>query len=194
MKEKGLVFGQKCVASLAKYDQNMQLLKTYQCSFIEDLNVYSATLPKSGMIVNGRLSEQTMLVHGTEEKEFGLWRTPDAHLGMRGAKSKEGYEDSLKNGTHAINLLDQVKHNFEPKFLPTPTTQETEHPLAELTKTGRRKAKNGKTSHSLNLADTIVIDKEGGRQNTTGQLNPTWVEWLMGFPTGWTDLKDSETQ
>ena len=21
-----------------------------------------------------------------------------------------------------------------------------------------------------------------------GQLNPTWVEWLMGFPVGWTDL------
>jgi DNA (cytosine-5)-methyltransferase 1 len=21
-----------------------------------------------------------------------------------------------------------------------------------------------------------------------GQLNPTWVEWLMGYPTGWTDL------
>lgn len=27
-----------------------------------------------------------------------------------------------------------------------------------------------------------------------GQLNPMWVEWLMGFPIGWTDLKDSETQ
>jgi hypothetical protein len=26
-----------------------------------------------------------------------------------------------------------------------------------------------------------------------GKLNPTWVEWLMGFPTEWTDLKDSET-
>ena len=26
-----------------------------------------------------------------------------------------------------------------------------------------------------------------------GQLNPTWVEWLMGFPLGWTDLEDSET-
>jgi len=26
-----------------------------------------------------------------------------------------------------------------------------------------------------------------------GQLNPMWVEWLMGFPTGWTDLKHSET-
>jgi DNA (cytosine-5)-methyltransferase 1 len=20
-----------------------------------------------------------------------------------------------------------------------------------------------------------------------GQLNPTWVEWLMGYPSGWTD-------
>ena len=27
-----------------------------------------------------------------------------------------------------------------------------------------------------------------------GQLNPTWVEWLMGFPLGWTDLNASETQ
>ena len=26
-----------------------------------------------------------------------------------------------------------------------------------------------------------------------GQLNPTWVEWLMGFPLGWTDLGDSAT-
>lgn len=26
-----------------------------------------------------------------------------------------------------------------------------------------------------------------------GALNPTWVEWLMGFPLGWTDLKPSET-
>jgi hypothetical protein len=22
-----------------------------------------------------------------------------------------------------------------------------------------------------------------------GKLNPTWVEWLMGFPLGWTDLE-----
>jgi hypothetical protein len=27
----------------------------------------------------------------------------------------------------------------------------------------------------------------------SGQLNPTWVEWLMGFPLGWTDLGASET-
>jgi DNA (cytosine-5)-methyltransferase 1 len=26
-----------------------------------------------------------------------------------------------------------------------------------------------------------------------GQLNPEWVEWLMGFPLGWTDLEPSAT-
>ena len=26
-----------------------------------------------------------------------------------------------------------------------------------------------------------------------GRLNPTWVEWLMGWPLGWTDLKPLET-
>lgn len=26
-----------------------------------------------------------------------------------------------------------------------------------------------------------------------GQLNPMWVEWLMGFPIGWTELSASET-
>ena len=32
------------------------------------------------------------------------------------------------------------------------------------------------------------------REGVRGQLNPTWVEWLMGFPLGWTDLKVSVTQ
>ena len=32
--------------------------------------------------------------------------------------------------------------------------------------------------------------KMAGHKN--GKLNPTWVEWLMGFEPGWTDLKPSE--
>jgi len=36
---------------------------------------------------------------------------------------------------------------------------------------------------------------QGGTALSTkigGQLNPTWVEWLMGWPLGWTDLKPLE--
>jgi site-specific DNA-cytosine methylase len=131
-------------------------------------------------------------------------------------------------------------------LLPTPTGQEVEHPEAELTETNRRKSKTGKTSHSLNLTDTInqkllptpreaasrgdctrdrgkgnledVIAqnliptpasrdykgarttealKEAGRDENnslpdffsqtgkTSQLNPLFVEEMMGYPTGW---------
>jgi hypothetical protein len=39
--------------------------------------------------------------------------------------------------------------------------------------------------------------KKGGCRNLAqevgGQLNPQWVEWLMGLPIGWTDLGHSET-
>ena len=36
-------------------------------------------------------------------------------------------------------------------------------------------------------------EKRGMTAGNGGKLNPTWVEWLMGFPLGWTDLEDSET-
>ena len=28
------------------------------------------------------------------------------------------------------------------------------------------------------------------KERISGQLNPQWVEWLMGFPDAWTDLED----
>lgn len=39
-----------------------------------------------------------------------------------------------------------------------------------------------------------AIERGGTKSNTyaaptvAGQLNPDWVEWLMGWPIGWTDL------
>ena len=35
---------------------------------------------------------------------------------------------------------------------------------------------------------TVIVNKAGGRSVCTGHLNPDWVEWLMGVPTGWTEL------
>ena len=35
-----------------------------------------------------------------------------------------------------------------------------------------------------------VIGRRMKSQDPGGKMNPTWVEWLMGFPLEWTDLKD----
>jgi len=40
------------------------------------------------------------------------------------------------------------------------------------------------------VGDLSNVPENGllGRQ-VGGSLNPTWVEWLMGFPLGWTDCE-----
>jgi len=54
----------------------------------------------------------------------------------------------------------------------------------------------GSTGHREMLqtkVDEGVITAEEKHRMThgnNGHLNPTWVEWLMGFPPGWTDLED----
>jgi hypothetical protein len=43
---------------------------------------------------------------------------------------------------------------------------------------------------------SVVWTKTGGAENpqmSPAQLHATWVEWLMGWPLGWTDLKPLET-
>lgn len=51
----------------------------------------------------------------------------------------------------------------------------------------QRRRDSGRT---INLEE-VVIERQAER--ITGALNPTWVEWLMGFPSEWTALKPSET-
>jgi len=52
--------------------------------------------------------------------------------------------------------------------------------------------KNRQKLSSRNKAnlEEVIAGKCG---KATGQLNPAWVEWLMGYPIGWTDLKDWAT-
>jgi DNA (cytosine-5)-methyltransferase 1 len=53
----------------------------------------------------------------------------------------------------------------------------------------------------ISVTETLVQEEVPGRRNqrtaadsSTGQLNPMWVEWLMGYPTGWTELSPSVTR
>lgn len=50
---------------------------------------------------------------------------------------------------------------------------------------------NGK--HQLTLAREVAREeKAAGRHIPHGTLNPPWVEWLMGWPIGWTDFAPLE--
>jgi len=56
-------------------------------------------------------------------------------------------------------------------------------------KRGPRSAENLATKkHQISLVTAVKHSPTTDHQNG-GQLNPTWVEWLMGWPLGWTDLK-----
>ena len=169
-------YGLTSYEPLASYDPDTRSWKMYAVTSLWEEQPLLETLPKSGMTVNGNLFQLPVLVPHIDVNESSFW--------------------------------------------PTPTTQEIEHPKADITPTGRRLSKDGKTSHSLNLADSVKLwptptarDGKGASGHkkesrrladltyrarivdgvTTGSLNPTWVEWLMGFPLGWTDLEDSET-
>jgi len=49
--------------------------------------------------------------------------------------------------------------------------------------------RSGKASPETMAKNSRPLSEQIG-----GSLNPTWVEWLMGFPLGWTALEPSETQ
>lgn len=66
------------------------------------------------------------------------------------------------------------------KMMPTPTAADHRDRGGPSDKCIQRRREIGK---SVELSMTV-----------DGPLNPMWVEWLMGFPMGWTDLKPSETQ
>ena len=65
-------------------------------------------------------------------------------------------------------------------FYPTPSAHE-----ARLGYQDRSNPLKKGTQQSLT---TVVVNKAGGRKKCSGHLNPDWVEWLMGVPTGWTGL------
>jgi hypothetical protein len=51
----------------------------------------------------------------------------------------------------------------------------------------------GTGSWDLLKKNTTIEEARAMGAGNGGKLNPEWVEWLMGWPLGWTDLKPLET-
>ena len=170
LQETDRVCGNTWPGLLARYDLNSHSWRTVQCSLLEDLNESLQTLPKWGMTVGGELYLLPKLVQTTDENEFGLsekWSTPIAGLSKHSA-SPEYWNNRILKGRQTDTHMEVVKRMWG-----TPKAQDSRHALRD----------RGKG----NLGEQVSGLHNGGH------LNPTWTEWLMGWPLGWTDLKPLET-
>ena len=187
---------------LAYYSPLTSSWKTYQHSPLGAYPLLLERLPRSGMTRNGKLYRLHRSVPRTLESDSSLLPTPTASRygtnqgGAAGRSGKVRYSlDAMARhdkwptpqardwkDAHAGSSVAQPHGNHSPSLpravameamglWPTPTASDgTGGPGSS----GRQGGKNLRTAVQ--------------HRPTTGPLNPTWVEWLMGFPLGWTDL------
>ena len=156
------VCGEKWQGSFAKYDPNTHSLRTHQCSLLEDLTESCQTLPAWGLMRDGECWEQPTLALRIRGTESGLWLTPTCNMVSGGPNHNS---PQVLAGKHGINLAGAVMK------WPTPTAHN---------------AKETNAPSEAKRNEPTLASRVGGT------LNPTWVEWLMGWPLGWTDLKPLE--
>jgi hypothetical protein len=189
--EKPLECGEKWRGSFTKYDPDTSLWRTHQCSLLGDLEEFSETWPQWGFMRNGECWEQQTLAHLIKETESGLlqnkWPTPTSSDWMNPKqngielKNNRFVRTSLTTGTKfGAKLSDAVNLEMK-KNWPTPQVVDYKDRGNLSNPSIQRRMKIGK---QVNLQMCV--------SQTSGQLNPTWVEWLMGWPQGWTELKPSE--
>jgi hypothetical protein len=136
-------------------------LKTSQRCFIEGYQTFSETFPRSGTMRSGTVFQLPPLVRLTDATGSGLLPTPGA------------WDDRLPNpkiheaiARHAAKGVNKQMGLRDAVMWPT-STQDGNY---------NRKGASEKSGDGLATA-------------VGGSLNPTWVEWLMGFPLGFTDLE-----
>ncbi len=170
-KESEAVFFSRSFGFVKKSNRNSFSWKTSQRSDRGEPKQSAKNWPKSGMIVGGRLFPLPNSELHTKGKGGFYLPTPtasDAGVGeVVGAKNR-----FFKTNSGNIRKLSPSGGDFCLKlpiwvlFFPTPTAGDTGHRL-------RTYAQGG----------SALSYRVGGK------LNPEWVEWLMGYPKGWTELR-----
>jgi hypothetical protein len=127
------------------------------------------------MMHSGACYRLRNLERHTCDDEHSLWPTPTA--------------SNTTLPRNPASILRQVqKHHLNGYIAlwPTPTATDGKRYSKNLDYFKRRKA-----AGFFNLPTEIALSSGSPLSDGSyGQMNPTWVEWLMGFPLGWTDLEE----
>ena len=75
------------------------------------------------------------------------------------------------------------------KLIPTPRASDYKGAAANRYWTPQRERER-ESRYRTQLCELAEVTPLG----VIGRLNPNWIEWLMGYPIGWTELDASETQ
>ena len=159
-----LVSGRSMHGSLARYDPDTSLWRTSQCCLDGGLAEFSETWPRSGMMRSGTAYRLPPSAPLTDGTECGSLPTPTAKANMMAPSMQ-------KWAAHRNLWPTPTAHLGHRRSCPSP-----EH-AARRWAQGRR-----------NLDDAVPLSEAIG-----GSLNPTWVEWLQGFPLEWTVCAAWET-
>ena len=208
------ISGRKCCESYARQGQLGSLVRMLLASSTWHSTRCILTWKQKVTKSNRSLFQLAVSMPRTKETGFGLWATPNSmdSLPPRQAEDCSTNQKNREGRSRSGNLREQVVH---PQMWPTPTVDNAANvnpkdnrfrclvravnesvmyptPSARDYKdTGELKAvirKDGK-----NRIDTLGRVVTAGGMHIAGSLNPTWVEWLMGYPIEHTVLKDWAT-
>ena len=192
------VCGVSMPESLAKLSQNGSWLKMFgdSCQSLlweaqgEDSELFSGTWPTWGIVPDGVAMALPMLERRTNDKESLLWPTAMAADGAQGAifgaddtyvKKPSGvYRKLTRNGTDGSCGLARI---VEIQNWPTP----------QASCDANTACYNSYRDVDRFLLRGAVANQEGQILNgaeakAKGQLNADWVEILMNYPIGFTDI------
>jgi len=185
--ESGRDSGPRWRALSVRFDPVSCGWKTARCLCEEDLDWSCLTLPKWGSLHDGELWERDTPELLTEETEFGCWvGTPTAAMSIRSPRFRR---TTLPTPAEFVAAW------------PTPMAQDAKHSGWAPSGPGKRDKLAYAVIRSIWPTPMAFMHKDSihdrGRCNlgevVGGKLNPTWVEWLMGWPLGWTDCAASAT-
>ena len=172
--ESGQECGKRWQGLLARYDQNTHSLRTVQCSLLEDLNECLQIWPKWGSMRNGECFQQPMLVQTISENESGLSQKVPNNIDFFHTPNTTG----LDGGSNSRRALKKRMESY-----PTPNATDGQRGTMPNWKPIRPSGHPAQYPLGQALRDLTGI---------VGKPNPMFVEWLMGWPLQWTDLKPLE--